>query len=272
MSRKVWDKARLPAGPERQNWESFHENSKLSSHEPPLSNEQVRAFMTGTWESMPYDGYPEVELPLERYPFSMSVTEAITSRVTARAMRPCELSLMELATFLQYSYGVTRSNEDTVYPRPFRVVPSGGAMYPLEIFVHSANVEGLPAGIYHFNPTDSKLRRFVDGDQSRALSESMAQPNLPLDTGALFFLTAVFERSTTKYGDRGYRFTLLEAGHVAQNLNIVASALGIGSVNIGGFFDRKIDAILGLDGLTHSTIYMVGIGEKEEEIVSPEMP
>jgi SagB-type dehydrogenase family enzyme len=76
----------------------------------------------------------------------------------------------------------------------------------------------------------------------------------------MLFITAQFERSLFKYRDRGYRFILLEAGHVAQNMNLAATALGLGSVDIGGYFDRQADELLGLDGLTHSTIYMVGIG------------
>lgn len=86
---------------------------------------------------------------------------------------------------------------------------------------------------------------------------STGDPHLDLQ----FTVDAVFERSTFKYGDRGYRYALLEAGHVAQNLNLAATALNYGCVNIGGFFDRKIDQFLGLDGLTHSTIYMMLIGQ-----------
>jgi SagB-type dehydrogenase family enzyme len=80
----------------------------------------------------------------------------------------------------------------------------------------------------------------------------------------IILITAVFERSTIKYGDRGYRFALLEAGHVAQNINLVANALGLGSINLGGYFDRRADDFLGIDGLTHSTIYMAGIGAKTD--------
>lgn len=83
-----------------------------------------------------------------------------------------------------------------------------------------------------------------------------------LGSSLLVFITAMFERSIFKYGDRGYRFVLLEAGHAAQNLNLVSNALGLGSLNIGGFFDREMDDFLGLDGITHSTIYMVAIGKK----------
>ena len=77
----------------------------------------------------------------------------------------------------------------------------------------------------------------------------------------IVFITAVFERSVFKYGDRGYRFVLLEAGHVAQNINLAVTALGLGCVNIGGFFDRDIDEFLGIDGLTHSSVYLMAIGK-----------
>jgi SagB-type dehydrogenase family enzyme len=90
------------------------------------------------------------------------------------------------------------------------------------------------------------------------------QPELAQGASLIIFLTAIFERSTFKYGERGYRFILLEAGHVAQNLNLVANALGLGCANIGGYFDREIDDLLELDGVTHSTIYMIAIGGKTD--------
>jgi SagB-type dehydrogenase family enzyme len=81
----------------------------------------------------------------------------------------------------------------------------------------------------------------------------------------MVFITALFQRSTFKYGPRGYRFAFLEAGHVAQNINLASTAMGLGSVNICGYFDREIDELLGIDGLKHSTIYMIGIGKNSPE-------
>lgn len=74
----------------------------------------------------------------------------------------------------------------------------------------------------------------------------------------MVFITALFARASFKYREQGYRFALLEAGQVAQNLNLVANALGLGTVNIGGFFDRDIDALLEIDGVVHSTCTAVG--------------
>ena len=107
------------------------------------------------------------------------------------------------------------------------------------------HVEGLEPGLYHYNSARHELRFLRYGDESRAISEGLVQSSLALDTSLIFFITGIFSRSTFKYGDRGYRFTLIEAGHVAQNLNLAATALGLGCTNIGGFFDRQIDEHLG---------------------------
>ena len=102
---------------------------------------------------------------------------------------------------------------------------------------------------------------------SREIGASLVfmQSNLSEDTAILFFITALFERSTFKYGSRGYRFIFLEAGHMAQNLNLAAVALGLGSVNICGYHDRDVDNLLNIDGLNQSTIYMVGLGKNDED-------
>ena len=78
----------------------------------------------------------------------------------------------------------------------------------------------------------------------------------------LIFIVAIFGRSTFKYNDRGYRFVLIEAGHVGQNLSLAAASLGLGCVNIGGYFDREIDNYLGLDGIEQSAVYLAAIGNK----------
>ena len=80
----------------------------------------------------------------------------------------------------------------------------------------------------------------------------------------MVFITCCFQRSTYKYGNRGYRFALFEAGHVAQNISLVSHGLGLQCVNIGGFYDQKIDHLLGLDGVNQSTLYLAAIGTRPE--------
>ena len=260
VNQKRWAETLLSAGDEDRVWELFHENSKLSRYDSGLYGHEILERIKRLHESLPFEGYPAVPLPRETAPLKLSLADAITTRVSVRDMRPSQLTLKQAGTLLRHAYGVTRE-DNGAFPRPFRVVPSGGALYPLEIFFHSARIKGLRAGLYHYNPAESRLRLLREGDETRRIAGAMVQTEVALNAALIVFITAFFERSVFKYKDRGYRFVLLEAGHVAQNLNLVSNALGLGALNIGGFFDREIDDFLGLDGVTHSTIYMVAIGK-----------
>lgn len=264
MLKRSWQEVLLAESNPNHLWELFHENSKTSRIEPHPPDEFVVARMREQYDSLPYDAMPEVILPPELAPMSLSLGEAMVARTSCREMRPAPLTLTELGTLLYCAYGVNRSNEDTAYPRPFRTVPSGGGLYPLEIYFHSANVEGLPAGLYHYNAVRHRAYRLREGDFSFDISNGLVQRNLAVDAAVLFFLTAIFERSVFKYGDRGYRFVLMESGHISQNLNLAAAGLGFGALNIGGFHDRTIDDFLAIDGVNHSTVYMAAVGKPAE--------
>lgn len=265
MERERWQDILLPPGNEDQVWELFHENSKVGPYSRFLSDQDVQARMKELHESLPFEGYPLVDLPTPFTPLCLSLDQAIVRRTSTRNLIPSTLSLETLTTLLHYGYGITRDNIGTSFPRPFRVVPSGGALYPLELFFHGPHIEGLPAGLYHYNPTQHHLRRLREGDDTQQIAEAMVQPDLASGASLILFLTAIFERSVFKYDDRGYRFILLEAGHVAQNINLVSTALDLGCVNIGGYFDRQLDSLLGLDGVTHSTIYLIAIGTPKSD-------
>ncbi len=260
MKPSPWTELRLPEANEDALWEVFHQNSKSSAFEVYPSNEQTLQLMAELWPSLPYAGYPKTELPAEPTALKMALDEAMRARITARTMEPCDLSLADLAALLELSHGVTRDEDASPFPRAFRITPSGGAMYPLEIYFHTSRVDGLRPGLYHYDPTARMVSLLHDGDLTRELSEALVMPTDATEAAMVVFITAMFERSTKKYKDRGYRFALIEAGHVAQNLNLAAVGLGLGTKNIGGYYDRKIDDVLGLDGLLHSTIYMTTIG------------
>lgn len=245
-------------------WELFHENSKTSRFDNPPTTEAVRAEMAQMLESLDYSACPATSLPAVPN-LSAPIGSVLTSRVTARNLQSETVSLETLAALLHYSCGRTRDNEGTGFPRPFRVTPSGGALYPLEVYLHTTHVEGLPSGLHHYSPDRDELQVVRGGDHSRTLAGCLVQRELALAASVLVMITAIFERSTFKYGERGYRFVLLEAGHVAQNINLVAHSLGLGCVNIGGFFDRRVDEFLEIDGVNHSSIYLVAIGRDDDQ-------
>ena len=265
MSQESWQETLLSSGNQEQVWELFHENSKNGRYSQVPSDKEVLARISQFHESLSFEGYPAVVLPFPLASLNLSLDEAITFRSSVRDLIPCCLSMDKVATILHHSYGIVRRKAGT-FPRGLRVVPSGGGLYPLEIFFYTAHMEDQRSGVYHYNPSKNNLRLLREGDATKQISGSMVQSEIGRSASLIIFITAIFERSIFKYEDRGYRYIFLEAGHVAQNINLVSTALGLGSVNIGGFFDREIDAFLDLDGVTHSTIYMIAIGGNAHDV------
>lgn len=252
-------------------WEVFHENSKMNRHErhsifalPPSEMTIVRT-MKKLRTVKPYQDRTKVALPQSMPASVKGLDEVITNRVTARQFTGGEIFLPELAKILYMAYGVTRTNADNDYPRPFRTIPSGGALFPLEIYLHATHVHGLDRGLYHFDPEDLSLDVLRPVDDSERLSASFFQPDLAHSAAAIVMISAVFIRSTFKYGDRGYRFVLLEAGHMVQNAVLVASELGLAATPIGGYLDREIDRYLALDGVNESVVYTLLLGGPERK-------
>jgi SagB-type dehydrogenase family enzyme len=250
-------------------WELFHENSKAGRYDAFPTPEFITQRMERMLQSLGYEQYPAIPLPGPEEPMELGLAEAILVRTSARGMAPNRIGFAQLATMLYHAYGITRDNQGTAFPRPFRAVPSGGALYPLEIYLHTSRVEELEAGLYHYNPLRHELRLLRHGDDSRRLSEALVQRNLAVDASLILFITAVFERSIFKYGDRGYRFVLIEAGHVGQNLALTATAMGLACLTVGGYADRQIDDLLGIDGVSHSAVYLAAIGSPAPE--APDM-
>ncbi len=196
-------------------------------------------------------------VPLPRVePADGSLAELVAARRSTRAYGDAPLRLAQIAALLGTSYGVTGA----LGPQSFRAVPSGGALYPLELYLAAQRVEGLAPALYHFDPLRAVLER-IRPLRGNELSGLTPYDELLVPSAAVIIISAVFWRSRFKYGARAYRFALLEAGHVAQNFLLAATELGLAACPVGGFYDRKVDAFLGLDGLYEATLYLLPVGE-----------
>ncbi len=116
------------------------------------------------------------------------------------------------------------------------------------------------AGVYHFDPLRHALEVVSTGLAPGRLAALSTYPDIVEPCSALLLIAAVFGRTRFKYGQRGYRFAVLEAGHVGQNVMLAATALGLGAVPLGGFYDRPTDELLELDGVNESTLYAIALG------------
>jgi len=141
-----------------------------------------------------------------------------------------------------------------------RRVPSAGALYPLELYVAARSLSDVAPGLYHFDPFAHRLERLREVVPEPELAAALVEPALLEGTAALLAITAVFWRTRFKYGQRGYRFALLEAGHVVQNALLAAAACGLPSLPVGGFYDRDLDRVLDVDGLDEASLYVVLLG------------
>jgi SagB-type dehydrogenase family enzyme len=245
--------------------ECYHEASKISPAQIGRQIEGARrldtspALQLSSTRAVKRLGGPRVALPPPRPP-SATLWEAIEGRATCRSFAAGALAAADLATILHAGYGVTHVLETDVGRLPLLAVPSGGALYPLELFVAALRVDGLEPGIYHFDPLLPGLEILRGALDAEAIGALSTYPEIASACAALLFVVAVFGRARFKYGLRAYRFALLEAGHLAQNVVLASTALELAAVPLGGFYDRRTDEFLDLDGVNESTLYAIAVG------------
>lgn len=202
-------------------------------------------------------------LPAPR-PLGMPIADALRRRVSIRSFSEEPMSVQSLADILIPAAACNRKATSKAFPHVelrFRSYPSAGAEYPLEIYPVLMRVADAPVSVTHFDPRECTLSVLTSPLSREAVQKALMQAESVLDNAAvLLVITAVFARTTEKYGDRGYRLILLEAGHLAQNLCLCATAAGHGSLAWGGFYDDELNRLIGVDGVTESVLHALFVG------------
>lgn len=195
-----------------------------------------------------------IKLPDPVLKGSISVEEAISKRRSVREYKDEPLRLEELGQLLWAAQGITS-------PKGFRAAPSAGATYPLEIYVSvkERGVIGLPAGIYHYDPFDHSLTLIKEGDHSLEIYRASLNQEWVKEAPICIIIAADFSRTTSRYGARGERYVYMEAGHVGQNIYLQATALDLGTVAVGAFYDDQLRSIIGCE---EAPIYIFPVGRK----------
>lgn len=210
-----------------------------------------------------YPGSARVALPGRDFALDMPLGEALAKRRSIRELARCPMPLATVGRLLHASYGVRGHRKiggEWAYDRP---APSAGGRYPLEIYVAARDVESLADGVYHYDARAHELELRREGAAQPALAELAVGQEVIERANLGIVITAVRDRTMWKYGQRGYRYLWIDAGHVGQNVYLVATAMGLGPTAIGGFFDREVDALLALpEG--EEAIYLIAVGKPEE--------
>lgn len=215
-----------------------------------------------------YPGGPVVDLP-ESEPARLSVDEAIRRRRSLRYFTGDSIGLRQLAALLRNGGGVTgraevpKSLGETV-TYWYRAAPSGGGLYPVELAVVTRDVAGLDRAVYRYSPRRDQLVQIGGVSRADALVGSLSgdkefQAGVRLTAAIVCFIATPW-RSMRKYGPRGLRFTLQEAGSIAENIHLTATALGVGTCDQSSFYDAEADAALDCDGVFRSVIHMILVG------------
>jgi SagB-type dehydrogenase family enzyme len=142
-----------------------------------------------------------------------------------------------------------------------RTAPSAGALYPLEVYVVVGKVDSIPPAAYRYRLDRHELVLIKPGDLRRELAQAALDQECIRDAAVTILFAAVYSRSTGKYGQRGFRYAYLEAGHAAQNIYLQATALGLGTVAVGAFRDAEVKRIADLPQ-AQEPIYLMPVGRK----------
>lgn len=249
--------------------EIYHENTKANKE----TVEKLQQTSAAIKDKLPgiltridpdYTDRNPVELP-EPEKLSAPIGDVLRNRRSVFGFEQRPVSLRTLSTVLYY--GVSQNEAQSFR----RMYPSPGGLYPTELFVCLFNVDGCEPGVYFYNHRSHRLRQLRTESADTLLKEYLdcvyedgIRPDLQ-NVPLVFLMAADFWRAKFKYGPRGYRYTLQESGHIAQNLLLALTASELGGRPLAAFNDDKLNDFVQLDGMNTATTYMLCAGHADHE-------
>ncbi|MEW6520529.1 MAG: SagB/ThcOx family dehydrogenase [Thermodesulfobacteriota bacterium] len=203
-----------------------------------------------------YAGAEKIALPVNPARPAAELWQLLQQRRSRRKFADEPMGLDELALLLWACQGVTAQAGSCL----LRTAPSAGALYPIETYVAVERIRNLPAGLFHFNVRTFQLERLTEGAAAPLVARAALDQSFISQAAAVFIWSAVLRRNMAKYGQRGLRYILLDAGHICQNLQLAAAALRRQSCPVAALYDDELNDLLGLDGEEESVIYLAPVG------------
>lgn len=180
-----------------------------------------------------------IALPQPALDGKLSLEKVLLSRRSVRDFKDQALTLPQLSQLLWSAQGITD-------PQGFRTAPSAGALFPLEVYVVVGKVEGLPSGVYKYQPKGHQVVKVLSGDKRREVARAALEQEALVQGAVVLVFSGVYERTSWKYAERAERYVGIEVGHAAQNVLLQATALGLGAVPMGAFQDEEIKKVASL--------------------------
>jgi len=188
----------------------------------------------------------------------VSVERTIHQRRTVRSFDGKALTLRQFSQLLWAAQGTTDKGGFK------RAAASAGALYPMDIYgaVGGDCIERLDPGVYHYEPTDHSIYLVKEGDVRRDIAIASLGQMWMAYAPTTLVVTAEYSRITVKYGQRGIRYAMMEAGHVGQNIFLQSEAMGLAAGIVGAFEDQKVIQALGIKE-THEPLLLMPVGYKK---------
>lgn len=214
-----------------------------------------------------------IELPKPTLTVSVATGAAIEARrPPVHGLEPRSVTLAELSTLLHLTNGITSVVDYPSVRFYKRSAPSAGALYPTITYVLARSVEGLAPGAYHYDVMEHGLRLVRDGPVIDAVAAHTNRSHLVGGASFTLVFTTEFFRTAWKYRERSWRYSLLDAGHVAVNAMVVGAAMNLASAALGRFDDAAIGATLELDSNREGALLVVPFGARAAAPGAPGEP
>ena len=196
-----------------------------------------------------------MRLPSPEVVGEVSLEEVIKSRRTVRSFRSEELDLKQLSQIFWAAQGVTADRGS------MRAAPSAGALYPMDVYAVTGEggVSGIEAGVYHYDFKRHRITPASGGDVRHLVARAALSQNWMARAPVCLVITAEYGRINTKYGNRGVRYAMIEAGHIGQNIFLQVESLGLKAGIVGAFDDRRLNQILNIP-LSHEPLLVMPVG------------
>jgi SagB-type dehydrogenase family enzyme len=209
-----------------------------------------------------YTDKPTVELP--PFPRVGALPETLLERRTCRKFGADSVSIAHLSALCGLTFGVQYWMEFDHIPRQaLKTAPSGGARHSIEAYICARMVDGIDAGMYHYEPDAHALTRLSEESSQPDIASFLPAQPWYQDAAIVVFMTSVFERVQWRYKlPRAYRNILIEAGHLGQTFCLVATWLGLAPFSTAAISENAVEPVLGIDGVSEGVLYAVGAGSR----------
>ena len=205
-----------------------------------------------------------VDAPVSGVPALIAVATNVVPKALGQVP---DVSMM--TRILHYSAGITKTLRFAWGETPFRAAACTGALYHIELYLVCGDLPGLEAGVYHFDPGESALRRLRKGDYRRVLVDATGNELAVTNAPAVLIYTDVFWRNAVKYQAREYRHAFWDSGTIIANTLATAAACALPARVVTGFVDKSVNQLLGLDTRREVTLALVPIGYAPDAVTSP---